>query len=352
MHSENRKGKRVKAGRASVKTTRKGTYDLEYVFDRLCDAKRAENVVQETIDKYMRACRYLSDYAEEIGVSADIRHIDVDFARGFVSWLINDKIKFDGHNFKLDEHKTQGLSPRSVNDYIKTIRTFFRFAIKEAYADDNPFEEVTLITNPESPINILSPDEMRAILNAMDQRSFVEFRDYVALTCLIDSMMRVGEVLSIKESSIDFGSKTLILEGKDVKNRRGRFVPLEDKTLRLLRELIRENEEFDSEYVFLANYGEKMTTNNFRQRLNNYADRAGIKKRVHPHLIRHTGATMFLEDGGDIRHLQMILGHSDLRMVMRYTHLSKKALTEEHSKHSPLLQIQENKNKKRKTRRR
>ncbi len=115
-------------------------------------------------------------------MSADIRHIDVDFARGFVSWLINDKIKFDGHNFKLDEHKTQGLSPRSVNDYIKTIRTFFRFAIKEAYADDNPFEEVTLITNPESPINILSPDEMRAILNAMDQRSFVEFRDYVALT--------------------------------------------------------------------------------------------------------------------------------------------------------------------------
>lgn len=182
MHSENRKGKRVKAGRDSVKTTRKGTYDLEYIFDRLCDAKRAENVVQETIDKYMRACRYLSDYAEEIGVSADIRHIDVDFSRGFVSWLINDKIKFDGHNFKLDEHKTQGLSPRSVNDYIKTIRTFFRFAIKEANADDNPFEEVTLITNPESPINILSPDEMRAILNAMDPRSFVEFRDYVALT--------------------------------------------------------------------------------------------------------------------------------------------------------------------------
>ncbi|MDR4959667.1 tyrosine-type recombinase/integrase [Bacillus sp. FSL K6-3846] len=352
MHSENRKGKRVKSGRSTVKTLRKGTYDLEYIFERLYDAKRAEDVVQETIDRYQRACEYLTLYAGTIGLDADIRHIDVDFARGFVSWLRTEKVKFDGHKFKLDKHKTKGLSARSVNDYIKTVRTFFRFAVKEGYTDENPFQDISLINAPENPVNILTPDEMRSLLKTMDQRLYVEFRDYVAVTCLIDSMMRVGEVMSIKEQNIDFGSKMLVLEGKDVKNRKGRFVPLEDDTLRLLRELIRENEDFDSDYVFLANYGEKMTTNNFRQRLNTYAERAGIKKRVHPHLIRHTGATMFLEDGGDIRHLQMILGHKDLRMVMRYTHLSKKALTEEHSKHSPLLQIKENSNKKRKTRRR
>lgn len=339
MHSENRKGKRVKAGRASVKTTRKGTYDLEYIFDRLCDAKRAENVVQETIDKYMRACRYLSDYAEEIGVSADIRHIDVDFSRGFVSWLINDKIKFDGHSFKLDEHKTQGLSPRSVNDYIKTIRTFFRFLIEEDLAMENPFLKLKLLTEPQDVIEILTKSELRQLLAAPYLRSYPEFRDFVIMTCLIDSLCRVGEILSLKIENVDFSSNFLILEGTNTKTRKGRIIPLQGRTVRLIKELIKENEEFDTDYVFLSNYGEKMTTNNFRYRLNKYADRAGIKKRVHPHLLRHTGATMFLEAGGDIRHLQMILGHNDLRMIKRYTHLSGKSLKEQHDKFSPLVQI-------------
>lgn len=80
----------------------------------------------------------------------------------------------------------------------------------------------------------------------------------------------------------------------------------------------------------------KMKRNHFRKRLRQYAEAAGITKNVHPHLFRHTGATMFLEAGGDIRHLQMLLGHADLRMVMRYTHLSKQALINQHDKFSPL----------------
>ncbi|MES1030900.1 tyrosine-type recombinase/integrase [Bacillus velezensis] len=345
MHSENRKGKRVKR---KMKMERTNIHSIEELFERLVRAKRAENVVQETIDKYMRACRYLSDYAEEIGVSADIRHIDVDFARGFVSWLINDKIKFDGHNFKLDEHKTQGLSPRSVNDYIKTIRTFFRFLIDEDLAMENPFLKLKLLTEPQDVIEILTKSELRQLLAAPYLRSYPEFRDFVIMTCLIDSLCRVGEILSLKIENVDFSSNFLILEGTNTKTRKGRLIPLQGRTVRLIKELIKENEEFDSEYVFLANYGEKMTTNNFRQRLNNYADRAGIKKRVHPHLLRHTGATMFLEAGGDIRHLQMILGHNDLRMIKRYTHLSGKSLKEQHDKFSPLVQISSKAGRKRK----
>lgn len=115
-------------------------------------------------------------------------------------------------------------------------------------------------------------------------------------------------------------------------------MPMQRRTANLLQELLEDSKDFESEYVFLANYGEPLTANHFRHRLRQYAQEAGIG-RVHPHLFRHTGATMFLENGGDIRHLQMILGHADLRMILRYTHLSNNAIVRQHEQFSPLNSI-------------
>lgn len=98
----------------------------------------------------------------------------------------------------------------------------------------------------------------------------------------------------------------------------------------------------------MTNYGEPMNRNHFRKQLKKYAEVAEISKNVHPHLFRNTGATMFLEAGGVILHLQMLLGHADLRMVMRYTHLSKQALINQHDKFSPLNYVISKLNKERK----
>ncbi|MCR4352133.1 tyrosine-type recombinase/integrase [Bacillus pumilus] len=198
-------------------------------------------------------------------------------------------------------------------------------------------------------VNILSPDELRRLLSAPDQRTFVGFRDYVIMTFLVDSMARIGEILSLTKENVDYASSTVYFSAWDVKTRQGRFVPLERKTMNLIKELLIENEDFESPFVFLSNYGEQLETNHFRKQLNRYAEQVGITKKVHPHLFRHTGATMYLENGGDIRHLQAMLGHRDMRMVKRYTHLSKSSLKEQHSKHSPLVQITEKLNKERKT---
>ncbi|EDW22343.1 tyrosine-type recombinase/integrase [Bacillus pumilus] len=349
MHSERRKGKRVKAERTITKTSRGKTYSISVICEKICEAKLAENRAPETIDRYRRACRYLLEYARMIGLDDDIRDIDVDFARGFVAYLLHERVKFDGHKFKKDEHKTPGMSPKSVNDYIKTLRTLFRFAQHEGSALLNPFDDTKLVSDPEEMVNILSPDELRRLLSAPDQRTFVGFRDYVIMTFLVDSMARIGEILSLTKENVDYASSTVYFSAWDVKTRQGRFVPLERKTMNLIKELLIENEDFESPFVFLSNYGEQLETNHFRKQLNRYAEQVGITKKVHPHLFRHTGATMYLENGGDIRHLQAMLGHRDMRMVKRYTHLSKSSLKEQHSKHSPLVQITEKLNKERKT---
>lgn len=106
--------------------------------------------------------------------------------------------------------------------------------------------------------------------------------------------------------------------------------------MRLITELLDEVEEFETEYVFTSNYGEPLKDDQYRNRLKEHAKKAGLNLRIYPHLFRHTAATHFLENGGDIRHLQKILGHADLRMVERYTHLSKEAIKEQHDKYAPI----------------
>ncbi|MFS0688291.1 tyrosine-type recombinase/integrase [Sporosarcina sp. 179-K 8C2 HS] len=198
----------------------------------------------------------------------------------------------------------------------------------------------------------MTAEELKSLLEAPDKRTYTGFRDFVVMTLLIDTMARINEILSLKILNVDFSNEMVTIPASIAKNRKSRIIPIQKHTAKLLRELIKEIDDFDSEYIFLANYGEPLTPNNFRNQLRrHYIKTAGIKKRVHPHLFRHTAATMFLEAGGDIRHLQLLLGHSDLRMVMRYTHLSNQALKEQHARYSALNQVTGKLNQKRKTKR-
>jgi integrase/recombinase XerD len=181
---------------------------------------------------------------------------------------------------------------------------------------------------------------MKRLLDVPNKRRFADFRDYVLMVLLIDGMMRISEAINLWKSDFDYKGQTVTIRAAVAKNRKTRTIPLEHRTCRLIKELIAENEtDFESEYIFLTNYGEQITRDHFRKRLDKFAEQAGIKKNVHPHLFRHTAATRFLENGGDLRHLQMLLGHSDLRVILRYTHLSDQALRKQHDQFTPLKQV-------------
>lgn len=348
-HSTKRKGKRVKSERNFYSSSNN---DLDLLFETYFNAKLAEGRAIRTLEKYRLIYGNFCKYLDSTGVGRDIRNINVDLVRNYVSWLLLDYVQFENHKFKPDYSKKQGLSQRTASDYLKTLRTFFRFLVEENKIGENPFDNVNNVKFNESEITVLTAEELKALLDTPDKRTYTGFRDYVLMTLLIDTMTRINEALSIKKSDVDFSSNTITVRASIAKNRKARIIPIQKQTSKLLKELIKETEEFDSEYVFLANYGERLTPNHFRNQLRrHYIKQAGISKRVHPHLFRHTAATMFLESGGDIRHLQLLLGHSDLRMVMRYTHLSNQALKEQHSKYSALNQVIGKLNKDRKIKR-
>lgn len=349
-HSEKRRGKMVKTDRA-IKGTRKTIYALETLFDKAYTAKAAEGLADGTLYRYRHAHSLFVKYLEAAGVKKDIRHIDVDICREFVTYLLEDRVKFDGHKYKPETSKTEGVSARYTNDIIKTLRTSFRQLKADGLISENYFESVKTVKQPDKLVNVLSADELKALLDAPDQRQYSSFRDYVALLVMIDTMARVSEVLSLTIHDVDLNAREVVFKAEITKTRRGRIVPIQPRTARLIRELLAEVSEFESEYIFLANYGEPLQPNHFRKQLKRYAKQAGITKNVHPHLIRHSAATMYLEGGGNLRYLQALLGHVDQRMTARYTHLSKQSIADNHEQYSALNQVIGKLNKPRKIRR-
>lgn len=349
-HSERRKGKRVKTTR-NVNVSNSNN-DLDVLFELYYSAKLAEGRAKTTLGKYRLIYKNFCKYLDRRDIVHDYRRIDAELIRYYVSWLLRDYVKFEDHKFKPESSKVEGMSPRTVNDYLKSLRTFFRFLVDEEKIASNPFEDVKNVKYTDSEITILTIDELKALLDSPDKNTFTGFRDYVLMTLLFDTMTRISEAISFKVSDVDFSNNTVTVRAAIAKNRKSRIIPIQQQTAKLLNELILENEDFDNDYIFLGNYGEQLTSNHFRNQLRrHYVSSAGIKKNVHPHLFRHTAATMFLEAGGDIRHLQLMLGHTDLRMVMRYTHLSNKALKEQHAKYSVLNQITGKLERNRKTKR-
>ncbi|PWK13947.1 tyrosine-type recombinase/integrase [Tumebacillus permanentifrigoris] len=330
-----------------VATTAALDVSLDVLFEQFMLAKASENRAPRTLAQYRENYNFFLGYLTERGQSKAFQNVTTELLREYIVWMLHEKVQFKGSKYA-PKVQTVGLSPVTVNTRLKTLRVLFGFLKKEKIIAEDPIKPIESVEEDENEVIVLTVEEMRRLFAMPDQKRFSDFRDYVLMNFLLDTFLRINEALSLKVTDVDLDSGMVTVRGEVAKSRKSRMVPLNNYTVRLLRELLAENQEFVSEYVFLANYGDPLQANQFRHRLREYSEEAGIKKRVHPHLFRHTGATMFLENGGDVRHLQMMLGHSDLRMVLRYTHLSKQSLKKQHEQFSPINAVRGKLNKERK----
>lgn len=343
------KGRRKKQGRA-VKRSAKDS--LDYLYRIFYEIKIAEGRAPRTLKQYDENFGYFLSYLEKRGVEASIGRITRDTIRGYITYMRGEIVKFDGHKYKPEDVQTVGLAIPTINTRLKTLRVFFSTMQEEGYVFDNPMRGVKNLREEVDEIEVLDADELRTLLAVPDQRYFPEFRDYALMYFLFDGMARISEALALKISDFDLSGGLVTIPASVAKNRKARTLYLQDRTISLVKELYAENKaDFDTDYVFVNNYGDPLTADNYRNRLKDYAKRAGIRKNVRPHIFRHTAATMFLENGGDIRHLQLILGHSDIRMVLRYTHISNRSIRRQQAEYSPMNAITGKLNKKRKTKR-
>lgn len=308
---------------------------VEELFNIYIYAKQAEGLAKNTLANKKNYFKVFNEFLQQQDITL-IEDVTVNVIREMISYLHNDYIKHNNNHCVRDEYKTAGVSISYINSILRNMKAFFNFLVEENYTDSNPFVKVKQIKDT-SEVESLTMEQMKLLLKQCNQRTYAGFRDYVLMFLLLDTGMRIGEAVYLKKEQIDFSSNLIYLKSSDTKNRKSRYVPFSQKTNKLLRELIAETEEFESEYTFTTVYGNVIEQARFRQRLKKYGVSAGIKdKRVSPHTIRHTFAKYYLLNDGDVMTLQKILGHSSLEMVRRYVQMTDSDIHNQHGKFSPI----------------
>lgn len=295
--------------------------DIRVLFRNFVSVKVSEGVSEGTVNQYEDNFAFFCEFVERKGEGFDVATITTDFLREWIMHMQFDHIQF--RKVSTRKAKPVGLKPATINTRIKTIRVMFNTLKRERLIEVNPVESISNVSEPEELIEVLTDKEIVRLLSVMDKSYYTVYRDYVLTVLLLDSMMRISEAVRLTRKDIDRDAGVVIVRAQIAKSRKARAVPVSDKTIRMLDELMKENDhEIRSEYVFATGEESYYDRQTYNQRLKNYALSAHIKKNVHPHLFRHTAATRWLENGGGMEELRLILGHAKYDMVMRYAHVS------------------------------
>lgn len=314
-----RKNQTRKYKREPVTKSSEISLTMTEMFDEFMLMKKGEGLAKRTIEEYYVNYRYLMDY---IGKELTAEEMTTEL---FVGWI---------------EHMIEVMdySPGTINIRIRSNRSFLRYAYEEKGWINEPIHRrFKPIKAPIDNVEALTTEEFRRLIGAIDEDSYTGFRTKVATIVMLDTMVRVCELVDIKRQNVDFKTMSIRLEAADTKTRVGRTVPISARSAKLLSEYMNETADFGNEYVFLTYEGKRMSEATVREDLRTYGKVAKIKdKRVSPHTLRHTGALFYILNGGDPFSLQKILGHSHMNMVRRYVQMTNMDVQNQHNVHSPL----------------
>ena len=230
-----------------------------------------------------------------------------------------------------------GAKPRSTARQLSSFRRFFRYIMREGLRDSDPTADIEMPRIGRSLPKTRSEEEVDALLNAPNTDEPLGHRDRAMLELLYATGLRVSELINLTQSQINFNQGVLRIVGK---GDRERLIPLTDESQRWIRDFIDGPRmeillERQTDYLFPTRRGDRMTRQAFWHIIKRYAEKAGVRKKMSPHSLRHAFATHLLNHGADLRVVQLLLGHSDLSTTQIYTHVARERLKDLHSEHHP-----------------
>jgi len=244
--------------------------------------------------------------------------------------------KFDVRGFLL-ALKRQGLSAKTIVRNLVVIRTFFRFLVQEGILNVNPVEEIESPEVARTLPEILTLKEVEHLLEQPNIQTPLGIRDRAMLEMLYATGMRVSELTRLPIHQVNLEGGYVLLYGKGSKER---VVPMGIEAMKWLtlylntaRERLAKGRE--SPFLFINRSGKGMSRQRFWRSLRMYGRRAGLHKRITPHLFRHSFASHLLERGADLRSVQMMLGHADISTTQIYTHVTGERLKKIHQRYHP-----------------
>jgi integrase/recombinase XerD len=278
-----------------------------------------KGLAKNTIEAYSHDLNRFSDYLKAKGIQ-DILNVGKFDVRAFLLIL-----------------KRQGLSTKTISRNLVAIRTFFKFLIQEGILEANPIEEVGSPTVAKTLPEILTLKEVEELLEQPNIKTPLGIRDRAMLEMLYATGMRVSELTRLPMNQVNLEGGYVLIYGKGSKER---MVPLGSEAMKWLALYLRMArgrfaKRKESNALFISRSGKGMSRQRFWRSLKEYGRKAGIRKRISPHLLRHSFASHLLERGADLRSVQIMLGHVDISTTQIYTHVTGERLKKIHQRYHP-----------------
>ncbi len=283
--------------------------------------KVEKGLSQNTLKNYRRDLDSYTQYLESSGITNFSEVTEQDISR-YISKL-----------------KAKGLETATINRALSSIRGFHTFLFEEEGGQSNPAE---LIESPKSTRKLpdtLSVDEVISLIeNIPVDESGLWIRNRAMLECLYATGIRVSELVGITRQQLMTQEGVLRVRGKGGKER---IVPIGRIALEWIQRYLTENrpglikQKRTNDVLFLNRRGTPISRVSVWNIIQEAAKSAGLKKRIYPHILRHSFATHMLEAGADLRAVQKLLGHSDISTTQIYTHIDRSYLKQIHIQYHP-----------------
>lgn len=294
-------------------------YCIESAFEAFIEYAKGLGRSWQTLERHGTSFGLLRRHLAERGVQ-DLAGLTPQVMAGFQSWLYQARSRY-GRPYQL---KSQIIT-------LSSIQVFGHFLAASGRTLRDPAEAIQLPREPKRlPGIFLTPAEMKKLLRQPDAATVLGFRDRTMYEVLYSTGLRVRELTGMRTQDLDLSRASIFIpQGKHFKDR---FVPLGETARKYLAEylgrvrpvLLRASaspRETSSDWVFLGRCGSRLDVGGVEQKLRVYAARAGIKKHLTVHVFRHTLATEMLRHGADLRQIQELLGHRNLKTTQIYTHV-------------------------------
>ena len=277
-----------------------------------------KNLSQNTLESYKNDLSKFRNFLEKNNKS--VLKADHFLILSFLSFLLD-----------------KGFSSKTVSRNISSLKSFFKYLISVEHIKINPMLNIDA---PKSGLYLpttLTVEETQQILDAPNEFRAIEIRDKAMLYTLYATGMRISELISLNMHNVDLTRGSVQVIGKGGKER---LIPLTNDAINMIKKYLTEAREKlskgkDHNNIFVSTHGKQISRHSFWHRIKAYLKKVDVKKEVHPHTLRHAFATHMLNNGADLRSVQLLLGHSDLATTQIYTHVAQAEVKNLHKKHHP-----------------
>ena len=270
----------------------------------------------------------INDYINYLSLERQLSNNTID---GYKRDLL-DFYKFTNKSYKTVDktdiinyisYLNKKVGAKTINRHIVSIKNYFKFLEKNSYIKNNPCIDITGLKTPKKMPRVLSVEDIDKLLDIKLIDAY-SYRNKAMLELMYSSGLRVSELLNLEINNIDFNMNLVRVYGKGNKER---VVPIDDvatkylfEYINLYRNTLLKNKV--SDLVFLNSRGGKLSRQGFFKILKEIALEKGINKDISPHTLRHSFATHLLNNGADLRSIQIMLGHENIETTQIYTHVS------------------------------